>query len=303
MSSFGTTTTLVMAALVMRLHPAVLEIVSLKFWSAGQPSLLYSRKTIDVTLKSEGNSLIITSLSVPMVGFSGSLAHKNELTLQVANSFCFAVMGPSVAAISTSKSLYAQGPKIALGCWTVYGPTVISLKPSTLQGPEIREQFSLTAPSDLPSLSKSAIWSFRLPVRLGQTIWVKWALFGIGGSAAWTAMLWSRSSVGRMFVHIVWGSVEGWLMRTMMGEVKEGSLWKEGMCRIYLIRVIREKMKCREYWLDIAVPWRLVSVECDEHLHRENSTVLIMRSVDANCLKPHKACQKYHIHYQFNDDS
>jgi len=61
-----------------------------------------------------------------------------------------------------------------------------------------------------------------------------------------------------------------------MGEVKERSSWKERMCQVYLIRVTREKTKCREYWLDIAFSWRLVSVECDEHLHPENLRLLIM---------------------------
>ena len=89
-------------------------------------------------------------------------------------------------------------------------------------------------------------------------------------------MLRRRSSIGRRSVHIVSGSVEGRLVRIMTGEVKERSSWKEGMCQVYLIRVTRVKTKCREYWLDIAVPWRLVSVECDEHLHRANWTLLIM---------------------------
>ena len=40
-------------------------------------------------------------------------------------------------------------------------------------------------------------------------------------------MLRSRSSVGRRSVHIVSGSVEGRLVRTMIGEVKERSSWKE----------------------------------------------------------------------------
>jgi len=113
---------------------------------------------------------------------------------------------------------------------------------------------------------------------------------------AWTAMLWSRSSVGRRHVHIVSGSVEGQLisLRTVMGEVKERSSWKERMYQVYLIRVTRVKTKCPEYYLGIAVPWRLVSVECDEHLHWENSTLLIMLWVDANSLKPYKPCQQYH---------
>ena len=62
----------------------------------------------------------------------------------------------------------------------------------------------------------------------------------------------------------------------MIGKVKEGGSRKERMCQVYLIRVTQVKTKCREYWLDIAVAWRLVSVECDKHLHRENSTPLIM---------------------------
>ena len=48
------------------------------------------------------------------------------------------------------------------------------------------------------------------------------------------------------------------------------------MGKVYLIRMTRVKTKCQKYWLDIAVPSRLVSAECDEHLHRENSTLLIM---------------------------
>ena len=98
----------------------------------------------------------------------------------------------------------------------------------------------------------------------------------VGDNCAWTAMLRSRSSVGRRSVHIVSGSAEGRLVGIMMGEVKERSSWKERMCQVYLIQVTRAKTKCREYWSDIAVPWRLVSVECDEHLHRGDSTVLIM---------------------------
>ena len=220
--------------------------------------------------------------------------HRVEPTLQVANSCCCALLDPSIAVISIFEFWYLQLPKNAPGWFTVYGPTVISLRPSMLQASELREQFSPTDPSGLPPPSRSAIWLNRLPVVPLQTNWVKWALFGIGGNWAWTAMLWSRSSAGRGPVHIVWGRVEGRLIRTMMEEVKERSSWRERMCQIYLIRVTREKTKCWEYWLNIAVPWRLVSVECDEHLHRENSTLLIMLGVDVSRLKPHKACQQYH---------
>jgi len=48
------------------------------------------------------------------------------------------------------------------------------------------------------------------------------------------------------------------------------------MCQVYLIQVTRVKAKCREYWLDIAVPWGLVSVVWNEHLHRGNSMLLII---------------------------
>ena len=269
MSGFGTTTTLVMPVLVMGVHPAVLEIWSPKFWSAGQPSLLYSRKEIAVSL-AEGNSLILTSLICPTLGFSGIGLQTIGVTPQVANSCCLAVLSPSVAVICITMSWYAQGPKTAPGWITVYGPTVILLEPSILQGFEIREQLSISISSGLPSASWSSIWLVRLPIILGQTIWMKWALFGIGGNSAWTAMLWSRSSVDRRIAHIVNGSVKGQLISIRVGEVREKSSWKERICQVYLTRVIRVKTKGREYWLDIAVPWRLVSVERDEHLHREN---------------------------------
>ena len=61
-----------------------------------------------------------------------------------------------------------------------------------------------------------------------------------------------------------------------MGEVKERSSWWGRMYQVYLIRVAQVKAQSGEYWLDIAVPWRLVSVECEEHLHRGDSKLLIL---------------------------
>jgi len=84
-------------------------------------------------------------------------------------------------------------------------------------------------------------------------------------------MLRSRSSVGGRSLHCVSRSVEGQLIRAIMGEVKEWSSWGGTNVSILLesnlIRVTRVKTQCRESWFDIAIPWRLVSVECDEHLH------------------------------------
>ena len=50
------------------------------------------------------------------------------------------------------------------------------------------------------------------------------------------------------------GSLEGRIVRTMIGKVKERSSRKEVMCQVYLIRVTRVETKCGEYWLDIVVP-------------------------------------------------
>ena len=70
----------------------------------------------------------------------------------------------------------------------------------------------------------------------------------------WTAIIGSKSSVGRRSVHIVSGSVEGRLIRTMMREVKKVEFVEETKVSSRLEMSNTSETKCLEYWLDITAP-------------------------------------------------